>query len=205
MIVNFYKCETCRYTQRDPLVACPNCQRGEHQAEIAALRAKAVDALPCFVDGYSDSLVAWCGDGRIVRVLDAGMFLRCHEPTKRDTLVADATKLRDENRELLAENARLRRALERSARPVVSSRRAVGIDRRAVGPDREPASRSPARVLGTRLARETHHLGKEGRRDVSTWLRVKRLVCDLCPRLAVWRHPLGGLRCAACPRPEPRP
>lgn len=25
--------------------------------------------------------------------------------------------------------------------------------------------------------------------------------CDLCKRLAVFKHPAGGLRCHACPRP----
>lgn len=35
---------------------------------------------------------------------------------------------------------------------------------------------------------------------VSKWEKIGD--CDLCPRAAVYRHPAGGLRCQACPRPE---
>lgn len=29
-----------------------------------------------------------------------------------------------------------------------------------------------------------------------------RVPCDLCNRVAVWRHPAGGFRCLHCPRPN---
>jgi hypothetical protein len=29
------------------------------------------------------------------------------------------------------------------------------------------------------------------------------LRCDICNKLAVWSHPMGGLRCKTCPRPDP--
>ena len=35
------------------------------------------------------------------------------------------------------------------------------------------------------------------------WTRLP--TCDLCTRAAIWRHPLGGLRCGKCPRPEAAP
>jgi hypothetical protein len=36
----------------------------------------------------------------------------------------------------------------------------------------------------------------------SGWERYERPTCDLCYRAPQWRHPLGGLRCDECPRPE---
>ena len=40
------------------------------------------------------------------------------------------------------------------------------------------------------------------REPKTEWQRIEPLRCDLCPALAVWAHPLGGRRCARCPRPE---
>ena len=34
------------------------------------------------------------------------------------------------------------------------------------------------------------------------WTIVEPLLCDVCHEKATWRHPLGGLRCETCPRPE---
>lgn len=35
------------------------------------------------------------------------------------------------------------------------------------------------------------------------WIRlVPSPTCDLCPKLAKWKHPEGGLRCNTCPRPK---
>ena len=33
-----------------------------------------------------------------------------------------------------------------------------------------------------------------------TWKRIQRPRCDTCNNLAVWAHPLGGLRCKTCLR-----
>jgi hypothetical protein len=33
------------------------------------------------------------------------------------------------------------------------------------------------------------------------WIAIQPPKCDLCKKVAVWRHPLGGLRCKSCPRP----
>lgn len=41
----------------------------------------------------------------------------------------------------------------------------------------------------------------------TTWVKLKPQpppVCDICDEIAVWKHPQGGLRCAKCPRPEPK-
>ena len=34
------------------------------------------------------------------------------------------------------------------------------------------------------------------------WTIVEPLLCDVCGQKAAWAHPLGGLRCETCPRPE---
>lgn len=36
----------------------------------------------------------------------------------------------------------------------------------------------------------------------ATWMPVVRIECDLCGRVAIWEHPLGGFRCGSCPRPK---
>ena len=36
----------------------------------------------------------------------------------------------------------------------------------------------------------------------SKWVKIRPRQCDLCENVAVWAHPLGGLRCGVCPRPE---
>lgn len=37
----------------------------------------------------------------------------------------------------------------------------------------------------------------------SEWVKIPPPVtCDLCEKGVVWAHPLGGLRCDSCPRPE---
>lgn len=101
---------------------CPQCQKDEHRAELRKFRARAIDAVPISLDHYSDALVAWVSPetaadaDQVVRVRDAGIFMRMHLPAKRDELVADAMRLRDENRNLLVENATLRRQLERVKR-----------------------------------------------------------------------------------------
>jgi hypothetical protein len=34
------------------------------------------------------------------------------------------------------------------------------------------------------------------------WTIVEPKLCDVCGKRAAWRHPLGGLRCETCPRPD---
>lgn len=34
------------------------------------------------------------------------------------------------------------------------------------------------------------------------WERIEIQMCDLCPKRADWKHPLGGFRCYECPRPS---
>lgn len=29
-------------------------------------------------------------------------------------------------------------------------------------------------------------------------------ICDICPKPAIWRHPLGGFRCGQCRKPGPK-
>ena len=36
----------------------------------------------------------------------------------------------------------------------------------------------------------------------SQWTRVHKPCCDVCGKRAEFAHPLGGLRCKTCPRPE---
>jgi hypothetical protein len=36
----------------------------------------------------------------------------------------------------------------------------------------------------------------------SQWTLITPPRCDACDSIATWKHPLGGLRCNTCPRPE---
>jgi len=37
------------------------------------------------------------------------------------------------------------------------------------------------------------------------WQRINQIRCDLCSAIAIWEHPMGGLRCNYCPRPDLAP
>ena len=113
MILKTKQCENCRRVNVEPIVACPRCQRSEYHAEIAAARDTACEAHAVAVDPYSGGLLAWDGD-RWIAIRDARIVLMCGDQTNTDKLVKEAMQLRDENKELLVENARLRRSLERA-------------------------------------------------------------------------------------------
>jgi hypothetical protein len=37
------------------------------------------------------------------------------------------------------------------------------------------------------------------------WVRFEPITCDLCRKVATWKHPAGGLRCDTCPKPKDQP
>jgi hypothetical protein len=48
---------------------------------------------------------------------------------------------------------------------------------------------------------EVHHAAlMRASRTEMTWYRAAG--CDICGDPIAWRHPAGGARCEACPRPE---
>lgn len=36
---------------------------------------------------------------------------------------------------------------------------------------------------------------------INDWVKIELPVCDCCTKVAVWKHPEGGLRCDKCQRP----
>ncbi len=111
MIINVWRCE-CGMSHEDPWTSCFRCDPEKRRTEAEAFRARAIEARILDVTAY-DELVARTADGLVIRMRDAGMALRCRGAQSREEVVTQAMALKDENKELLAENARLRRQLER--------------------------------------------------------------------------------------------
>ena len=45
-------------------------------------------------------------------------------------------------------------------------------------------------------------MGEPGAEEAGGWERFDPLRCDLCERIAKWRHPAGGLRCKLYHEPD---
>jgi hypothetical protein len=109
--VSYKKCETCGQTrvEQHPIPHCPRCERGPYEAAFATLRMHMGYTHLLGVDPYSDRIYVWTNgvvaaiEGRVDRVLRI---------SKTDEMVARIMDLEKENKDVLAENARLRRRLE---------------------------------------------------------------------------------------------
>ena len=105
------KCETCGLYRYDghPIPHCLNCEREAYAKAFADLRTQVSQTHLLGVDPYSDSIYVWA-NGTVAAIegrLDRAMRLRT-----ADEMVSRITALETENRDVLAENARLRRRLE---------------------------------------------------------------------------------------------
>lgn len=111
-VVNYVKCE-CGVTRiaEHPIPHCPRCQREAYDAVFAALRQDAAYTHLLGVDPYSDCIYV-AGDGVVLAI--EGRADRALRTQKVDDLVRRITDLETENRDVLAENARLRRRLDGS-------------------------------------------------------------------------------------------
>ena len=109
--VTIIKCETCGMSRdsRHPIRSCSRCQSDEYEAQVALLRRSARAAIPLGHDPYNGRLFFWL-DGITIGI--GAMLARCMSGEGRDALVRRITDLEAENKDVLAENARMRRALE---------------------------------------------------------------------------------------------
>ena len=111
MIIEVWKCE-CGMTLERPWTTCFRCQPEARKVEAQAFHEQAREARILDVDRYADGLLARTAEGIIVWVRDAGLTMRMCGASSREDLVSTSMRLKDENTELLAENARLRRRLD---------------------------------------------------------------------------------------------
>lgn len=105
------RCEKCGLYRTDghPIPHCSQCERKEYDATFAELRAQVSQTHLLGVDPYSDSIYVWA-NGVVVAIegrVDRALRLR-----SADGLVSRIAELEAENREVLAENARMRRRLD---------------------------------------------------------------------------------------------
>ena len=106
----FRQC-ACGYTNRadHPIPHCFQCERPAYEKAFAEMRERADYGIFLGHDPYAEALYFW-RDGKVIGV--EGRFYAIFRNRTHDQLVADLTKVETENRDLLAENARLRRRLE---------------------------------------------------------------------------------------------
>lgn len=108
--VTFVRCE-CGLTRvaEHPIQHCYACEREAYDASFARLRADRSYTHFLGIDPYSDTIYVH-GEG--VTLAIEGRVDRMLRVSKVDELVRRITDLETENRDVLAENARLRRRLE---------------------------------------------------------------------------------------------
>lgn len=111
-MIELWKCD-CGITHERPWTTCFRCNADGRRKEAEGFRAIAVEARILEVTPYGD-LVVNTADNRTVRIRDAGISLRCGEARSKEDLVTTSMRLKDENKELLVENAKLRRQIEKS-------------------------------------------------------------------------------------------
>ncbi len=116
MQITITRCDGCSGATASPLTVCRNCDpRGAHEEQVR-MSESAEEARAIFAENYAMGLVAMTASGALVRVRDADIVMRCGLARSREDLIGEVNKSKSENRELLVENATLRRALERAER-----------------------------------------------------------------------------------------
>jgi hypothetical protein len=105
------QCEGCGYTRPTdhPIDVCPGCDEAAYNARFAEMRKDHGPTYLLGVDHYSDTIYVW---SRGVVAAIEGRTNRMLRYTQTDKLVNELTALKEENKDLLAENARFRRRLE---------------------------------------------------------------------------------------------
>jgi hypothetical protein len=117
--VSWKACESCgmHKTEGHPIPHCYGCDREGYDRAFAELRKDPPKTHFLGYDPYTDILYVWV-NGNV-----AGVEGRCDKyirVRKIDDLVRRITDLEGENKDVLAENARLRRRLE--GKPAASGR-----------------------------------------------------------------------------------
>ncbi len=108
-----FKCPTCSRFWLSPTTTCEECDRQAFFEERQRWSDGATVVRAVTIDPYNASILAVTVDGNFVKVQGAGPLLWRHPTEHHDALIADLTRLKKENQEVLAENARLRRRLEK--------------------------------------------------------------------------------------------
>jgi len=114
--VTYSTCANCDLTRVDqhPIPYCYGCDREAYEREFVELRKQRSFTHFLGYDPYVDCLYVWA-DG-IVSAIE-GRVEKCLRVRKVDDLVRRITDLETENKNVLAENARLRRRLEGKPSP----------------------------------------------------------------------------------------
>lgn len=116
-VLEAWRCHACLTCYVKPFTTCEKCAPVARHAEVESFRAQAISARPIAHCFYTMGIIGVTIDGKYVLLRDALQFARFDVPEeyrqRTDKLVADLTKTKEENKELLVENAKLRRELER--------------------------------------------------------------------------------------------
>jgi hypothetical protein len=109
MHITLWACTKCDSSYTLPQTVCRVCDRPAWLDEQRRFRDDAVDLLAMNVDMYNDSFLFWDGE-RFFRC--SGQNLRTASAGRARDLGGECQRLQDELRDVLAENARMRRKLE---------------------------------------------------------------------------------------------
>lgn len=116
MLIEMWRCPTCPSCHYRPWTTCPRCQPKERYEEQEKFAASALEARPMSLFNYSFSMLVLVegkdGQPFYAMVRDARHFIEGEWQGSTDKLISDLNKVKEENRDLLVENARLRRRLE---------------------------------------------------------------------------------------------
>lgn len=117
MQIEIWRCPTCPMCHYRPWTTCSRCQPKERYEEQERFLSVAAEARPMALVHYAATMlvIAETSEGTpfYVRVRDAAHFIEGEWQGSQDKLISDLTKVKEENRELLIENAQLRRRLEK--------------------------------------------------------------------------------------------
>lgn len=105
------QCLTCGGWSMSPIEVCKRCFPDDYAAAFRHIREEASTLLYVDSDPYSDALY-WTSIDKTLAYRTTGILHRFGESRSHAALVDRLRELENENRDVLAENARLRRRLE---------------------------------------------------------------------------------------------
>lgn len=115
--ISLHKCDACGLCFEGPITVCRKCNPREYGDQIRSMENVAIEVRPFAIvpwRGRGGGVLMRGAYGDVYMASDMHWFIADEgQGRKHEEVVSDAMKLREERKELLVENAELRRRLER--------------------------------------------------------------------------------------------